>query len=95
MGENTMDPGYMRSPSRRDVSVSAMFQHEYYSNYMLTNDIAILQLKDKIEYWTDMIRPICLATEPWILEGRMATVAGIFLFFFIETRSISPFSIFF
>jgi len=67
------------SASRRDVAVSAIFEHEdYYDDKTAMNDIAIVQLEDEIENWTDFIRPICLATEPWNLEGKKATVAGIF-----------------
>ena len=81
LGESNMNQKYA-SPSRRDVAVSAIFMHEDYDEGENSNDIAILQLSEKIEKWTDFIRPICLATEPWNLEGKKATVAGIFQPFF-------------
>ena len=77
LGESDMDSGYVKSASRRDVAVSAIFLHEDFDEMTFKNDIAILTLEDEIENWTDFIRPICLATEPWNLEGRMATAAGI------------------
>ena len=82
---NSSDP----SPSRRDVAVSAIFMHEGYDEETMMDDIAIIQLKEKIRNWTDMIRPICLATEPWNLEGRMATAAGIFPWFYLPKHLIS------
>ena len=76
LGESNMNSA-QASPSRQDVAVSAIFMHERYDPVTYLNDIAILQLKEKITNWTDMIRPICIATEPPNLEGKMATVAGI------------------
>ena len=94
LGETEMDSGYTRSPSRRDVAVSAIFLHESYDELTMVNDIAIIQLQEKIEKWTDFIRPICLATEPWNLEGRMATAAGISIPF-IKTYNFIVLHIFF
>lgn len=76
LGESNMNSA-QASPSRKDVVVSAIFMHERYDPVTYLNDIAILQLKEKITNWTDMIRPICIATKPPNLEGKMATVAGI------------------
>ena len=75
LGESNMNNSEA-SPSRRDVAVSAIFMHEGYDNSTQLNDIAILQLKERINRWTRMIRPICLPTEPFDFEGKNATVAG-------------------
>jgi len=79
LGESSLNSTYV-SPSRRDVAVSAIFSYDEDTNVFLSpiNDIAILQLKEKI-VWTEMIRPICLPTAESALnlEGRVATVAGI------------------
>ena len=78
------------SSSRRDVAVSKNFVHEGYEyvNEMYTiNDIAILQLKERID-WNDMIRPICLPTAAASLNlgGRMATIAGMPIFFYFNHK---------
>ncbi len=81
LGESNMNSTHA-SPSRRDVAVSKIFKHEGYDEKTFINDIAILQLKEKMD-WNKLIRPICLPTAAAALnlEGNMATVAGIFTFF--------------
>ena len=74
LGDSKMDSS-QASSSRRDVAVSAIFMHEGYDPKTDFNDIAILQLKERID-WTDMIRPICLPFEPLNYEGKNATVTG-------------------
>ena len=75
LGDSKMDSS-QASSSRRDVAVAAIFMHEGYDNKTAFNDIAILQLKERID-WTDMIRPICLPTAaPLNFEGKIATLAG-------------------
>ncbi len=86
LGENHIDDS-QASLWSRDVAVSTIFVHEGYdAKRPPKNDIAILQLKDRID-WTSMIRPICLPTAASTLNigGRMATVAGIPTFFYFIT----------
>ncbi len=80
LGESSLNSTHV-SPSRRDVAVSKIFRHEGFNDKTMINDIAILQLKEKIA-WNDMIRPICLPTAASALNlgGRKATVAGIHTF---------------
>ena len=88
LGESNMNQKYA-SPSRRDVAVSAIFMHEGYDPNTDFNDIAILQLKERID-WTDMIRPICLPTAaPLNFEGKIATLAGTHHTFFYLYQIIS------
>ena len=79
LGDNNINSSHV-SPSRRDIAVSKIFMHEAYNGTTTANDIAILQLKETIKNWSGMIRPICLPTEPFDLEGKKATVAGISTF---------------
>jgi len=76
LGDNNMNTKNA-SPSRRDIGVWAIIIHEGYDKKTKLNDIAILQLEESIDNWTDMIRPIRLPTEAHNLVGRKATVAGI------------------
>ncbi len=72
LGESNMNSS-QASPSRRDAAVSKIFMHENYDPVIHVNDIAILQLKERIG-WTVMIRPICLPTKaPLNFERKMAT----------------------
>ena len=65
------------NPSRQDIKVSAIFMHDGFNHDTKMNDIAILQLKEKIKS-TDMVRPICLpSAAPLNLDGKKATIAGI------------------
>lgn len=65
------------STSRRDFTLSAIYMHEKYDPVTYVHDIAIIKLKEKMNEWTDAIRPICLPT-PGIgsLDGKSTTVAG-------------------
>ena len=78
LGESSLNSTHV-SPSRRDVAVSKIFRHEGFNDKTMINDIAILQLKEKIA-WNDMIRPICLPTataRALNFDGKMAKVAGL------------------
>lgn len=95
LGENNMN-SKNASPSRRDIRVSAIIIHEDYDKKTKLNDIAILQLEERIGNWTNMIRPISLPTKAHSnLEGRKATVAGIPCTFYLKKIKIYNFNVYF
>ena len=65
---------------RKDFAVDPIFVHEEYNSKSQDNDIALIQLKEKIGF-NSMIWPICLPPSNLdysVLEGESAYVAGRF-----------------
>lgn len=58
-----------------DYKVEAIQVHEGYALPARYNDIAIITVKDKVEF-TSALRPYCLPKEPLQLDGRVCTVSG-------------------
>jgi len=72
---------YHQSLSERDagekmVRIRKIFVHERYDDKPNNNDIALIMLKDPVQY-TDYIRPVCLPdVRSSIITGQTALVTG-------------------
>lgn len=63
------------SEARRDFAVDAIYMHESYDRRTYANDIALIKLKTKATFNSD-IWPICLPPSNVVLEGQSAFVTG-------------------
>ena len=63
------------SEARRDFAVEAIYMHESYDRRTYANDIALIKLKTKATFNSD-IWPICLPPSNVVLEGQSAFVTG-------------------
>lgn len=70
-----------------DLSKSSVAEKEYvvksikvYPSYSpssigIPHDVALLELRDVVAF-TSAIRPICMPTSEWVLDGQLAYTAG-------------------
>ncbi|XP_046644536.1 proclotting enzyme-like isoform X2 [Daphnia pulicaria] len=63
------------SEARRDFGAEAIYMHESYDRRTYKNDIALIKLKTKATFNSD-IWPICLPPSNVVLEGQSAFVTG-------------------
>jgi hypothetical protein len=65
------------SDACRDFGVEAIYMHELYDRRTFKNDIALIKLKTKDTFNSD-IWPICLPPSNIVLDGQSAFVTGWF-----------------
>ena len=64
------------SSSRVDVPVARIFQHERYSpSPPFFNDISVMELSRSVAF-NSFVRPICLPTRSFVVEGKPVVAAG-------------------
>uniref|UniRef100_T1J1Z5 Peptidase S1 domain-containing protein n=1 Tax=Strigamia maritima TaxID=126957 RepID=T1J1Z5_STRMM len=68
----------LTDPNEKGVSyhpVQRIIKHEGYSEFLLINDIALLELKDEVKM-SETTKPICMPDPKELYKGRNLTVAG-------------------
>uniref|UniRef100_A0A1B6M2R4 Peptidase S1 domain-containing protein n=1 Tax=Graphocephala atropunctata TaxID=36148 RepID=A0A1B6M2R4_9HEMI len=59
LGELNLNESVIDGTSPIDVGIERTIKHEHYNTVTKLNDIAIIKLKEKVQF-TDLIKPICL-----------------------------------
>ena len=61
--------------NERNYSTTSIYIHERFDRFTLDHNIALIKLKSRVQM-TNSIKPICLSSDAFLFDRRVATVTG-------------------